>query len=130
MLTLFSQEHASPVYGVIRETGVVTHRLDQLMVVISHLGLIFSVPLSSCASSVVPLGMGVYTDGVLSLAVWLSCVGYSLPVLQRSILFITPVLPSRETLILVCRNDDWGRCCGSHKESRCAAFSSLFARHA
>ena len=41
MLTLFSQEHASPVYGVIRETGDATHCLDQLMVVISHLGLFF-----------------------------------------------------------------------------------------
>ena len=41
MLTLFSQKHASPVYGVIRETGDATHRLDQLMVVISHLGLFF-----------------------------------------------------------------------------------------
>ena len=37
MLTLFSQKHASPVYSVIRETGDATHRLDQLMVVISHL---------------------------------------------------------------------------------------------
>ena len=41
VLTVFSQEHASPIYGVIRETGDATHRLDQLMVVIAHLGLLF-----------------------------------------------------------------------------------------
>ena len=41
VLSVFSQEHASPVYGVRRETGDATHRLDQLMVFISHLEFFF-----------------------------------------------------------------------------------------
>ena len=92
VLTLFSQEHASPVYGVRRETGDATHRLDQLMVVISHLEFFFQLPLCSCASSVVrgwwpsPSGDGsLHRRRVVDRTVWhysvsfREGVGYTLP---------------------------------------------------
>ena len=60
VFAVFSQEHAGPVYGARRETGDPTQRLDQHMVVLSHLGFFFQFHFVHVPAT----GMGVYTDGV------------------------------------------------------------------